>query len=84
MIVKKLLLVLACLTAVVGCSDRDSEAGPAAEVVPADSLTRQQRDSVIGASRLPGAGGVRGALEASDAAASRAATHDSLAGGLRP
>lgn len=51
------------------------EPDPAAD---ADTLTRRQRDSVIGESRLPGAGGVRGALDASDAAADRNAVLDSL------
>ena len=35
------------------------------------------RDSVIGASRLPGASGVRGALGASDSAGARRAREDS-------
>jgi hypothetical protein len=43
-----------------------------------DGLTRAQRDSVIGASRLPGAGGVRRALEIGDTAAARQAITDSL------
>lgn len=43
-----------------------------------DTLTRRQRDSAIGASNLPGAGGVRRALEASDTAAARRARLDSL------
>ena len=34
-------------------------------------LTQRQRDSVIGESILPGAQGVRGALEAADTAAAR-------------
>jgi hypothetical protein len=44
----------------------------------ADTLTRRQRDSIIGESSLPGAGGVRGALQASDSAAARRAREDSL------
>lgn len=36
-----------------------------------DSLSQRQRDSVIGASQLPGAQGVRGALRVSDSAAAR-------------
>ena len=44
----------------------------------ADTLTRRQRDSIIGESRLPGAGGVRGALRVSDSAAARRAREDSL------
>ncbi len=42
-----------------------------------DSLSRRERDSIIGASRLPGAAGVRGALRVSDSAAARAARLDS-------
>jgi hypothetical protein len=41
--------------------------------------TERQRDSVIGASRLPGAQGVGRALQASDSAASRRAMEDSIA-----
>ena len=41
--------------------------------------TERERDSVIGASRLPGAGGVRGALRESDSAAARNARLDSVA-----
>ncbi len=39
--------------------------------------TQRERDSVIGASKLPGAGGVRGALRAADSAAARNARIDS-------
>jgi hypothetical protein len=39
--------------------------------------TQRERDSVIGASKLPGAGGVRGALRAADSAAARNARRDS-------
>lgn len=74
------LLALACLLGSAACSGGEADPDPA----PADSLTRQQRDSIIGESRLPGAGGVRGALEASEAAAERSATLDSLSGGGRP
>jgi hypothetical protein len=42
-----------------------------------DSLSQRERDSVIGASQLPGAGGVRGALRASDEATARRAQEDS-------
>jgi hypothetical protein len=41
--------------------------------------TQRERDSAIGASSLPGAGGVRGALGANDSAAARNARLDSLA-----
>jgi hypothetical protein len=45
---------------------------------PADPMTQRQRDSVIGASNLPGAGGVQKALEAADTAAARRARLDSM------
>ena len=44
----------------------------------ADTLTQRQRDSIIAASRLPGARAVDAALRASDAAAKRANTIDSI------
>jgi hypothetical protein len=43
---------------------------------PADA---RARDSAIGASQLPGAQGVRGALRATDSAAARRAREDSIA-----
>jgi hypothetical protein len=41
--------------------------------------TERERDSVIGQSKLPGAHGVQGALQAGDSARARAAALDSLA-----
>jgi hypothetical protein len=41
------------------------------------ALSQRERDSLIGASRLPGAAGVRGALRAADSAAARSAHYDS-------
>jgi hypothetical protein len=46
--------------------------------VAGDTLTRRQKDSVLGASRLPGAKGIRGALTAQDSAAARNARLDSI------
>lgn len=43
-----------------------------------DTLTRRQRDSVLGASRLPGARGIQGALRAQDSAAAQNARADSV------
>ena len=40
--------------------------------------TQRERDSVLGASKLPGARGVQGALRASDSAAARNARLDSV------
>ena len=44
----------------------------------AQPATQRERDSVIGASKLPGAAGVRGALRAADSAAARSARIDSV------
>lgn len=41
-------------------------------------LTERQRDSVIGASKLPGAGGVSAALRVSDSASAKRAREDSI------
>jgi hypothetical protein len=41
------------------------------------SGSERERDSVLGASRLPGAGGVRGALRVADSAAARNTRIDS-------
>ena len=43
-----------------------------------DTLTRRQRDSILGASRLPGAQGIRGARRAQDTAAAQNARADSI------
>ena len=45
-----------------------------------DTLTRRQRDSIIGESPLPGAQGVRGAMRAADSAAARMERLDSIGG----
>jgi hypothetical protein len=44
---------------------------PAARTDARADRTERQRDSVLGASRMPGAGGVRRALEVSDSATAR-------------
>jgi hypothetical protein len=45
---------------------------------PARPATQRQRDSALGASKLPGAQGVRGALREADSAAARNARLDSV------
>ncbi|MDP3775462.1 MAG: hypothetical protein Q8Q85_14480 [Gemmatimonadales bacterium] len=62
-----LLLVAAC-----GKSD-------APRMQNADTLTQRQRDSVIGASGLPGAQGISKAQAAQDSANARTARADSIA-----
>lgn len=59
------------LLAALGCSSP--------ERAPADDPdTLRARDSAIGASELPGAAGVRGAIQAADSAAARRAREDSV------
>jgi hypothetical protein len=65
------LIRLLTLTALAGCgADRTERQEPRSE---------RQRDSAIGASRLPGAQGVGGALKAADSAASRRAQEEAAA-----
>jgi len=71
--VKTIVLLLPVLL-LAGCSDgRGEPARPAG-----DTLSRAQRDSIIGASRLPGARAVQRALDVSDTAAARALRIDSI------
>jgi hypothetical protein len=65
-------LLLVCLA---GCSR------PADRASVPSQRTERQRDSVLGASRLPGAVGVRHALELSDSGAARRRREDSAASG---
>ncbi|HEY3013150.1 MAG TPA: hypothetical protein VGJ36_10405 [Gemmatimonadales bacterium] len=62
---------LELLLAAAGCASPDADTRRAE--------TERKRDSLIGESRLPGAGGVRGALRAQDSAAARNLRVDSVA-----
>ena len=62
------LLCLLILAALTGCKADHAERST--------SNTQRQRDSAIGASRLPGAHGVAGVLEAADSAAARRAQEE--------
>jgi hypothetical protein len=67
------LAALLLLNSIAGCAPKqDGEGGKRPR-------SERERDSVLGASRLPGARGVRGALGASDSAAARNARLDSVA-----
>ncbi len=44
----------------------------------ADTLTTRQRDSVLGASRIPGAGGIQRAMRAADTLQAQNARTDSI------
>ncbi|MBR9988991.1 MAG: hypothetical protein KFH98_04500 [Gemmatimonadetes bacterium] len=69
------ILVVFVLAALAGaCADGDPEAA----ATPADTLTRAQRDSIIGASSLPGARSVQRAIDTRDSANARGAAMDSL------
>ena len=65
-------VVLVGASSALGCASKE-----AAEET-ADAQTQRTRDSAIGASGLPGARGVQGALEVADSAAARQARIDSL------
>jgi hypothetical protein len=64
---KKIIMATLLLAA---CSGEKPAAKP--------DMTQRQRDSAIGASRLPGAQGVRGALRAADSAQARNNRLDSI------
>ena len=67
-------LVVIAAVVVAACSKAEQPPRP-----PRDAAQQRKVDSTIGASRLPGAGGVRNALAASDSATKRKALLDSLA-----
>ena len=64
-------LALAAMTTLFACADGGESDRP----IPGGRV----RDSLIGASQLPGARGVRGALRAQDSARARSARIDSIA-----
>jgi hypothetical protein len=67
------LAALLLVSSFAGCTPKeDGEAGKHVR-------SERERDSILGASRLPGARGVRGALGVSDSAAARNARLDSVA-----
>lgn len=66
-------LVLLCVLLLSACT-KTGRSGRAA----ADTLSERQRDSVLGASKVPGAPGIKGALRAQDSAAARNARLDSI------
>lgn len=66
-------VLLLLLVGVAACPGREADDARAAR-------TERERDSIIGQSRLPGAGGVRGASAAADSAAARQRMLDSIAG----
>jgi hypothetical protein len=65
--------VLLLASAVQGCSGGRGEAN--------EPASRREQDSILGASRLPGAQGVSGAIKVADSAAARRAREDSASAG---
>jgi hypothetical protein len=72
---KRLTFVAVAMLGIWACGQGE---GDAASEAPADTLTRQQRDSVLAEMPIPGIGGIQRARQATDAAAERAAGHDSI------
>jgi hypothetical protein len=64
------IVAVGLLAALAGCGESAGRGGP---------IDERARDSTIGASQLPGAQGVRGALRTADSAAARRAREDSIA-----
>jgi hypothetical protein len=54
------------------------ECGGDGDATGADTLTRRQRDSLVSELPVPGAGGVRGAMDAADAIEARNAQLDTM------
>ena len=70
---KRLRIGLLCVL-LSACADR-----PVARMQNADTLTQRQKDSVIGASKLPGSQGIGKAQRAQDRENRRTAVSDSMA-----
>ena len=70
----RIALVVVCSLALLGMG----ECGGGGDATGADALTRRQRDSLVSELPVPGAGGVRGAMDAADAIEARNARLDSM------
>ena len=70
----KRLLPLICSVLLAGCGGGDQAGAGSA----ADTLSRAERDSILGESSVPGGSAVGRALEASDIATERAAQMDTI------
>jgi hypothetical protein len=71
---KRALLVGVALLALGACGKGSEPPGAAA----ADTLTRQQKDSIVAKLPIPGASGVGAAQRARDAANARVQQHDTM------
>ena len=70
---KNYLWIIIGLSVLAGCAGNDTDESGEKD------LTRQQKDSVLSKSRLPGASVVGGAISAADSAAARAKKLDDMA-----
>ncbi len=68
--------VLRCTIA--ACAIAACARAPRPAASSADTLTRRERDSVLGASRIPGAKGIQRAMRAADTANAQTARTDSI------
>lgn len=67
----RLIVIAALVLGGAGCASQSGSDQPA------QAESQRARDSTIGESNLPGAGGVRGAMRVADSSAARAARVDS-------
>jgi hypothetical protein len=74
---KRSLIAVVAVLGLWACGQGESEASAEGEP-PTDTLTTEQRDSVMSELPIPGIGGVGAARRAVDAAEERAAAHDSI------
>jgi hypothetical protein len=73
---RRAVMILSVVTvALTACSSGGKDTAAASDTT---KLTQRQKDSVIGASRIPGARGIQKAQRAQDTAAAQAARLDSI------
>ena len=71
--IRRLIVFTAAILAAAACGQSNNTPEAAA-----DTLTRRQRDSIFSTLRIPGASNIMDATRAADAAAARAAAHDTI------
>ena len=74
---KRLLFIAVAMLGIWACG-QDTGEGTADAETPADTLTTEQRDSVMATLPIPGIGGIGAARRAAGAAAERAEAHDTI------
>jgi hypothetical protein len=75
---KRLLVVAIAVLGVWACGGSPGSGEGDGTEAAADTLTRQQKDSLISTMPIPGASGIGRAQEAADRARERAEAHDSI------